>query len=74
MQAGSPSGPLQCPPVLCLFDLGLGLLLGLLGNEPSSLFLDPGSGAGGVRVCGCGCVCVGGCGHWKAELRCLFYF
>ena len=29
-------------PALCLFDIWMDLLLGLLGTEPSSLLLEPG--------------------------------
>ena len=45
-------------PALCLLDVWLDLLLGLLGIEPSSLLLEPGVEQ---RVCVCVCVCV--CTH-----------
>ena len=37
-------------PALCLFDIWMDLLLGLLGTEPSSLLLEPGVEH---RVCVC---------------------
>ena len=45
-------------PALCLLDVWLDLLLGLLGIEPSSLLLESGVEQ---RVCVCVCVCV--CAH-----------
>ena len=49
-------------PALCLLDVWLDLLLGLLGTEPSSLLLEPGV-EHRVYVCVSVCVSVCVCGH-----------
>ena len=48
-------------PALCLLDIWMDLLLGLLGTEPSSLLLEPGVEH---RMCVCVRACM--CAHeWK---------
>ena len=50
VQEGSPRVLSAHHPALCLLDVWLDLLLGLLGTEPSSLLLEPGVEH---RVCVC---------------------
>ena len=49
-------------PALCLLDIWMDLLLGLLGTEPSSLLLEP-----GVEHRMCVCVCMPACVHMSGK-------